>query len=311
MTKAVINDQPTGMFTGITLIFYLLIGCDNKINSGKSDLPEYDLENPEITLILPDTLREISGLTIINDKTIACVQDENGILFIYNISRNKIQDQYTFNIDGDYEGITRVDNTIYILQSDGVLYEISNYDKKEFKINSYPIPTPSDNNEGLCYDQKNDRLLIASKTKPGKGPENKNRREIYSFDLKTKKLSEEPIYNFDVETIIQFALDNNLDLPEKTRKKGNDKVNIPVMKLFTSAIAIQPVTHDLYLLSAADHMLFIFGPEGSIKHAEMLDETTFNKAEGISFFDNGDMLITNEAQDKHATLMRFNYRQQK
>jgi hypothetical protein len=49
--------------------------------------------------------------------------------------------------------------------------------------------------------------------------------------------------------------------------------------------------------------------DGSIEHIELLDPTMFNKAEGITFYDNGDMLITNEGQDKKPTLLYFKYRQ--
>jgi len=38
-----------------------------------------------------------------------------------------------------------------------------------------------------------------------------------------------------------------------------------------------------------------------------LDPRVFNKAEGITFMENGDMLITNEGQDHRPTLLRFNY----
>jgi len=80
-----------------------------------------------------------------------------------------------------------------------------------------------------------------------------------------------------------------------------------VIKFRTSAICIHPLTKRLYLLSAADHALFIFGPGGQPEHIELLDPGIFNKSEGITFFSNGDALITNEAQNKKATLLRFNY----
>ena len=76
----------------------------------------------------------------------------------------------------------------------------------------------------------------------------------------------------------------------------------------TSAIAVHPITKKLYLLSASDHLFFIFNMSGSIEHIELLDRDIFNKAEGITFLDNGDMLITNEGQNKEPTLLRFNYR---
>jgi hypothetical protein len=62
------------------------------------------------------------------------------------------------------------------------------------------------------------------------------------------------------------------------------------------------------LLSAADYLLFVFNIDGSIENIETLNPVIFNKAEGITFFENCDMLITNEGQDKKPTLLRFNYR---
>lgn len=55
------------------------------------------------------------------------------VFFIYHTGKNAITERYKFNIDSDYEGITRVDRTIYMLKSDGVLFEITDYDSKDFK----------------------------------------------------------------------------------------------------------------------------------------------------------------------------------
>jgi hypothetical protein len=254
-------------------------------------------------LILPEILREVSGVTRIDESTVACIQDEKGIIFIYDIATNKIKQQNNFHIDGDYEGIALVNNTIYILRSDGVLLEISDYKAKDFSVHNYFTGIPANNNEGLCYDADNNRLLIASKSKIGKEPEFKDKRFVYAFDLKAKKLQDSPVYSFDVLAIKNFAMEKKVNLPEKSRKKES----VHVLKFLPSAIAIHPVTKNLYLLSAADHMLFIFNPDGKIYHIEKLDHKIFNKAEGITFFNNGDMLITNEGQDDKPTLLRFNY----
>jgi uncharacterized protein YjiK len=268
----------------------------------------YNLTTPDKSSVLPDTLREVSGLTNIDSTTFACIQDENGILFIYDARKNELKRQYTFNIDGDYEGITRVGETIYVLRSDGTLFEIVNYTSDNFKLNSYDTGIPANNNEGLCYDPDNKRLLIACKGKIGKGPEYKDKRVIYGFDLQTKKLTAEPVFDFDLQKIKAFATENNLNLPTKTRKKKGQPITEPFIKFRTSAICIHPLTKKLFLLSASDYLLFIFDMNGNIEHIEQLNPTIFNKAEGITFYDNGDMLITNEGQDKKPTVLYFKYR---
>lgn len=297
-------------FKFITTILILatnLFSCGATFTNNEK-ITGYDLTTPDRSFILPDTLREISGLTNIDSTTFACIQDENGVLFIYDARKKELKRQYTFNIDGDYEGITKVGETIYVLRSDGTLFEIVNYTSDNFKVNSYNTGIPANNNEGLCYDSDNKRLLIACKGKIGKGPGYKDKRVIYGFDLQTKKLTDEPVFDFDLQKIKAFATATNLNLPTKTRKKKGQPINEPFIKFGTSAIGIHPLTKKLYLLSASDYLLFIFDMNGDIEHIEQLNPTIFNKAEGITFYDNGDMLITNEGQDSKPTVLHFQYR---
>lgn len=270
-----------------------------------SEKTGYDLNKPKSTFILPDTLREISGITRIDDNTIACIQDENGILFIYDITKNSIKEQYKFNIDGDYEGITRVNNSIYILRSDGVLFEINDYKNKEYKLLKFITGIPSGNNEGLCYDEDDNRLLIASKGKINESDKYKNLRTIYSFDLDTKKLSHQPVLSFNVREIENYAKKLNIHLPSKINNKG--ELQEQTLKLNTSEIAIHPFSKKLYLLSAVDHLLFVFDMDGTIEDMVSLDPRLFRKAEGITFLTNGDMLISNEAKGMKPTLLQFTY----
>ena len=108
--------------------------------------------------------------------------------------------------------------TIYVLRSDGTLFEIVNYRSKNFKLYSWVTGIPATNNEGLCYDAKNNRLLIACKGKIGKGPEFKDKRVIYGFDLVTKKLTSEPVYDLSLAEIQQYAATHNIKLPNRTKK---------------------------------------------------------------------------------------------
>lgn len=288
------------------LLLLILSGCDETYKNNEK-LTGYNLSSPDATYILPDTLREVSGLTNLDSVTFACIQDENGILFIYNIAENKIKNQYTFHIDGDYEGITRVDSILYVLRSDGTLFDISDFQSVNFKLTSYSTGIPAGNNEGLCYDPDNNQLLIACKGKIGKGSGYKDKRVIYGFGLATKSLTPEPVFDFDLQAIKQFAVQNEINLQTKTRKKKKEVISEPMIRFLTSAIGVHPLTKKLYLLSASDHLFFIFDRNGELEHIEQLDPAIFNKTEGITFVRNN-MLITNEGQDKKPTLLKFNYK---
>lgn len=272
------------------------------------DLPVktgYDLSAPENIYILPSVLHEISGITETDAASIACVQDEHGFVFIYDIFKKQISRQLYFSSHGDYEGIARVDNTLYVLRSDGVLFEITDFRSGKFKSKAYITGIKGKDNEGLCYDPKNNRLLIAPKVIPVTDSKDKDKRLIYGFNLDSKKLTKDPVFEFDLKVIKRFVLDNKIKVPVKAAKKGQK--GEPDIKLRISALGIHPLTYKLYVISGPEQLLLVFDMSGRIEYLEMLDRDIFIQPEGITFMKNGDMYISNEGQNRFPTLVRFRY----
>lgn len=291
---------------GLTIILGIMVFAI--FSFGKTVSHGYDFAQPTVQWSLPDTLREISGITLIDESRIACVQDENGIVFEYDMNESDVVAQLPFHIDGDYEGIARVGSTVYVLRSDGMLFEVRQFNGKKPLIDSIATNIPVDNNEGLCYDAGNHRLLIACKNKLKNTVVKSNTRFIYAYDLKKKQCPEEPVMTIALDDIKAFAKAQNVPFPTRVKKNMQNAAEEPVVRFRPSDIAIHPVNKQLFLLSAVDHALFIFSPEGELLHIELLNRELFNKAEGITFLDNGDLLISNEGQEKHPSLLRFNYR---
>ncbi len=258
----------------------------------------YHLSRPEFRLELPKILHEISGLTQIDNNTVACIQDEDGIVFIYDLEKNVIKNKINFGKAGDYEDITRIVDTLYILRSDGRLFEVSDYKSAAFHVQKYDTNIPINNNEGLTYDIRNNRLLIAGKSSPY-GDKYKNSKAIFAFDLSTKTISEEPVYEFNLAKIKQFILDYNKD---NSKQKDGLKINI-----YPSAIAIHPHTDKVFVLSAKNYLIYIFDQKGDIEAIHSLNKKMFTQAEGITFFENGDMLISNEGKNGKPTILHFPY----
>jgi hypothetical protein len=280
-------------------------GC--KINTGHAGIQAmgYDFSRPGQTLVLPSILYEISGLAYLEGNSCACVQDEKGILFIYDLAKNEIKEEVAFAPDGDYEDITSIGEDFYVLRSDGTLYEISGYYSRDLKVTSYPTGIPAEENEGLCFDPDNNRLLIACKGKSVMDEGKNDLRLIFDFNLQTKTLSSKPVMSFNLESIRNFARINEIELPGKIKKNG--EISKSILKFKTSAIALHPLTKKLYLLSAVDFMLFVFDMTGNIEAMIKLDPSLFNKAEGIAFSDKGDLFISNEGDGKDPTILKFNY----
>lgn len=283
------------------LIHIFLATCLACTQDVRAQIAGYDLDAPFKALTLPDTLHEVSGITTFGQDRVACVQDENGIIFIYDLRKGRLESQYVFAGDGDYEGIAKAGDTLYVLRSDGVLFKSVEGAKALFINTAIPAP----NNEGLCYDEAGQRLLIACKAKSGKGHDYKDKRQIYAFDLKTGTRSAGAVFEFDVPEIRQFVKARRIALPVKEKKNGKHE---EVLRFTPSAIAVHPFSHKLYLISSTDHLLFIFDEQGKPEQVAPLDPKVFNKPEGISFLENGDLLITNEGQHKKPSLLWFKAR---
>jgi len=272
------------------------------IENTSIDLP-YDLTKPTATYTLPEILNEVSGLTFIDSAHIACIQDELGSAFIYNLKNNSIISEHKFDQDGDFEGVTFTQKSLYILRSDGRLTEWGNFNiqtgGKEIQHISPSIETA--NNEGLCFDSLQNRLLIAGKSKPAN---NKSERFIYEYNLAKKEFKSDPAYRININELEKVAQRFNIEQKEYTAKGKLKPFNFR-----PSDLAVHPVTSDIYILSAADKLLIVIDRNGNIKYISQLNSDLFPKAEGIAFLPNGTMLISNEASGKVPTLLTFKFSQ--
>jgi hypothetical protein len=267
----------------------------------------YALDQPDLRLVLPPILTEVSDIVALSPREIACVQDEKGIVFVFDIEQKKITRQMRFAPKGDYEGLTSVDSELFVLRSDGLLYELSG-NWKSPTVKTHPLRIPTTNNEGLCLDQQRERLLIAPKSRLGKGSEFKDARAIFAFDLRKMELVPEPVFYVSVEAIREYAQSRGRYVPEKAKKKGSGVRS--ALRFMPSSIAVHPLTGEVLLLSSVDHVLVACDMSGKVTGYAALDPVLFRQPEGLTFLANGDMVIANEAAGREPTLLLFHYRSQ-
>jgi len=221
---------------------------------------------------LPQVLDEVSGIAYMDANRFACVQDEEGIIFIYNTETGKIEREIPFAGAGDYEGITLAGSTAYIVRSDGLLYEVGNYLAAQPTVTSYKTPLRAEHNiEGLTFDEKHHRLLLSVKDED---PVNRDGKGVYAFDLSTKKLDGQPL----------FAISNSEALQSGGKKKKGVR---------PSDIGIHPATGHHYIVDGPRAVLFLVDTSGRLLGANELG-ASFVKAEGITFDPSGKIFISNE-----------------
>jgi uncharacterized protein YjiK len=207
-----------------------------------------------------------------------------GSIFIYNTETSTIQEEIPFAPAGDYEGITLVNDTAWVLRADGKLFEVSTLYSKATTITEYSTPLTANHNvEGICYDKNNNRLLLAIKNAE---PGSKAYKGIYSFDLASKIMLPEPVFKIDMRQEL---------------KSGSKKRNIEIMP---SGIAIHPQTKDMYITDGRNSLLLILDAAGRLKNLFNLNNKEFNQPEGISFDINSNLFISNEGAKSNGNILK-------
>jgi uncharacterized protein YjiK len=244
---------------------------------------------------MPKELKEISANVFVDDVRMASIQDNDGIIYIYNLQTENIDEQIEFAGKGDYEGLALVRNIYYVLRSDGVLFEVQPQKGKAPLVKNYELPLKAENEtESVCFDNDNNRLLVMVKTKDLHEADKKG---IYSFDLKTKQMSTTAVVYVDSKV----SVDDDEEGKGKGKKKKKEKTEMK-----PSDIAIQPATRNFYILDGPSARLFITDAKGNIKSKFELDRNILPQPEGICFSKSGDIYISSEAnKNKHGMIVKF------
>ena len=197
-----------------------------------------------------------------------------------------MEKEISFGVPGDYEELAMVGETIWVLRADGKLFEVSNMNAAKPSVKEYSTQlTTKQDPEGLCYDKKNNRLLIAIK---GAEPGTENYKGIYAFDLDSKKMDQQPVFK--------------IDLQNKVFGNGSDKKKRNTIN--PSGISIHPVSGDMYIIDGRNPQLLITDAGGNIKNLYRLNSNEFAQPEGITFNSAGDLFIANEGTKQPGNIVQ-------
>ncbi|MHB1177111.1 MAG: SdiA-regulated domain-containing protein [Daejeonella sp.] len=281
------------MKISILLIFLALLSCNKPVaDTGAAENEKVITPQKNKIHELPGELSEISGITFLNDSVLVAIQDEEGILYYYDLKQNRVIKKQVFAGDGDYEDLVRAGNDMYVITSDGIMSQIKNFQSLNPVYKIIPTPFSKKNDiEGIAYDAKNNRLLIAPKEHGL--DHDKTTKQIYGFDLKTMKFQTKPVYSIPLAEIeSQFEGDALEESSKKFLKAlGNQNLN----KIFrSSAITVNEQTGEIFVLSSLNGLIIILSPDGLLKKIIQFSGPEYKQPEGIAFSPNGKLYISNE-----------------
>lgn len=269
-----------------TLIVVVYLGYCYQIYSQNSGLlSKYNLTGANVIKIeLPDYLNEVSGLATFGSKYLFMHNDEDGVIFIYDLASKKIVRKIKIgdkNIKEDFEGIAVKGDTVFLSTSNGKIYSVLLKNRSEADIIYVEKIKINDriNLEGLCFDKELNSLILPNKIEIDK--KHRDERILYSFDIAKKRFSNEPLIKISlVELKKKYKIDN----------------------FSPTAIEIHPLNKNIFILSSQEKCIVELNPDGKILNASKLDEKNHRQPEGLTFLSDLSMVISDEASGKKAEL---------
>lgn len=262
-------------------------GCAENKNKAGFSPKEYDLDRPEI-LYLNDPLAEISGIYFYpKDTSVFAISDESGYLFKIHLSKNIFTERWKFDKTLDFEGISYKDSAFYILESNGNIHALKFSTVGDTVTTQTTLFADQKNKnefESFYYDSVRQKfILICKDCEADKKP------VVTAWDYDAQNKSFTPsVFTINVDLIAQ-------------------KIGKKEIKFKPSGATINPLTGDIWLVSAINMLLVVTDENGNCKEVYHLDPAFFTQPEGITFTPLGNLIISNEAGSKYnsPTLLIF------
>lgn len=251
-------------------------GEGNAGQTNKSAAP-YDFTEPAAAFALPAVLREISGLTLLDDEQLGAVQDEEGDLYAIRMADGEPLGRIRFARGGDYEALERLSDLIYVLQSDGDLFELRDWNRGRVpKTRNFETRLGAKACDAEGLGARGELLYISCKEEDADGL-----TRVYEFDPR------------NAVTRLHLTID-----PDDVPGEG---------PLAVSALAFHPVSGHLVLLSSKRERLISVTPTGAVAEVWDFEDAKLEQPEGLAFLPNGDMYISSESKGAAGHIVRFDY----
>ncbi len=243
---------------------------------------------------MPRELDEISGIAWLGDQLIACVQDEDGVIFIFDLNKQVVIDQIPFSRPGDFEGISVMGADAYVMRSDGKIYKVARFRESENPTTTIIETkfTRANNMETLTLSQDSTALITVPKDRDSQD----NFKGLYRINPQA-----------GTQAVVQpmIEIDMQDDAFQGFLKKK------PYRTFSPSDAAFHPITGELYILEGIQPKMIIMNTDGIIQKVIEFTTDQFRQPEGIAISPTGRIFIANEADGGVGTIVEIalsNYR---
>ena len=236
--------------------------------------------------ILPDDLREISGLAATADDRLFTHDDElaeiyeidavaRGIVKIFMLGEQAVWD--------DFEGIAAADGFLYMVTSKGTLYRFrEGMDGQSVPFDLFATPLDEICEvEGLTFDSDRRQLLLACKQMLDR--DQPELVSVFAWSIDEERF-DGPLFEIPVEGLRQ----------EIDKKHFNP-----------SGIVFRSTTGTLVMIAARQRLILEFTMNGELIAVMHLAKKKHRQVEGISFLSNGLLILADEGEKNRAILSLY------
>jgi uncharacterized protein YjiK len=243
---------------------------------------------PVAMWMMPPELREISGIAVTADGRLLAHGDEHARVYVLNPRTGLVLKKFTVGsgLAGDFEGITISGSDIYMLASNGIIYQFSE-GANEASVRYSTIDTHLGKEcefEGIAYEPDSAWLLLPCKRV-------------------SKKLARDQliIYRWRLQGPDSTRL-TTLMIPMAQAVGSNDWKS-----LHPSDITVDPATGNYVLISSQEKALVEITPGGQVDRSEALPGR-HHQAEGVAITRDNILIVSDEATKKPASITLYRWR---
>ncbi len=247
-----------------------------------------DVEKAVAQWIMPKELREISGLALLPNGQLLAHGDEQGIVVVLDPRTGLIAGRFQLKggVQGDFEGITVVGNDIWMMQSNGRLFQFrqgANKAQVPFVMHDTKLGKECEF-EGIAYEADSSRFVMACKRVTRKGA--KDQFILYRIPVSGGVLGDASPMVVPVEDVIGSNNWKNFN---------------------ASDITIDPTTGNYVIISAQEKAIVVMTPAGEIVRSTALPGK-HPQAEGVAITPDNVLIVSDEATNAAAVITLYRWR---
>ena len=237
--------------------------------------------------IMPVGLDELSGIALMPDGRLLAQSDERGQISEIDYRRGVVTKQFVVGrptINGDFEGITFADGFVFLMESNGTLYEFregANGERVDYTTHDTHLGKECEF-EGIAFDSTINSLLLACK----------------NVGLKHLK---------DSLVIYRWRLDGSgKRLSMLTVPLSRILPSLGEKDLHPSDITVDPSTGNYVLVASIEKAIVEITPAGDVVFARKLPGD-HDQAEALAITPDSILLIGDEAKNRPAAITLYRW----